>query len=226
MFTKKSLVIPLLATVVLFNGCQAVKEFNSLMGIPNTPKEYISKSGDKELATVFSKYMKTNNPSARRVSANSITLSEKHFSFSDYIEQYKLEDNIGQKFNQSELVDEYKDAILKRGNSFKVYKNAMNKAIIKAAYNVKKLKTWDDYSYFKYDWTPCIVEYTKNGKIKSVMVQHQEVFVAYNKFRDSQAPSKAESTVVIFTGYKASSLQNHISNNTFENNFLYGSNIK
>lgn len=222
---KKNLLVlmSLVSSVVIFSGCQATKELNSLMGIPNTSKEYISKSGDKELATIFSKYMNTYNPRTGRVSINSIVLYEKHFDFDDYIKQYELQDKVAQAFDQSKIVKEYKNTILKRGNSFKLYKNSLNKELIKSAYNISKLKTRDKYSYYRYDWTPCIIEFDKNGQIKSVMTQVYEISVAYNNFSDSYAPSKAESTITIFTGFKAKTLQNKISNRMFENNFLYES---
>ncbi|MEA2018512.1 MAG: hypothetical protein U9N59_08690 [Campylobacterota bacterium] len=219
MNTKKVLVsLSLAASVALFSGCQAGKEFNSMMGIPNTPQEYVAKGGDKHLAIEFSKYWESSS-----ISRDTIKITEHHFSFDDYVKQYELEDRIAQKFDESRYIQTYKDAIAKRGNSYKVYKNPLNKELFRVAYNIKKLKTWDKYSYNTYDWTPCIIEYNSNGRIVSALTQYNEVRVAFNNFRDSGAPAKATANITIFTGYKAKSLQNKISNRMFEDNFLYES---
>ncbi len=204
--------------VLGFSGCEAVKGFNNLMGIPNSPQEYIAKNSDKELATAFSKYWESSS-----ITKNYIEIKENHFSFDDYIKQYELESKVAQRFDQSKYIQLYKETIKKRGNIFKVYKNALNKEIFRIAHNVKTLKTSDEYSYYRYDWTPCIIEYNKNGQIVSALTQANEIWVAYNHFGNSSAPSKSISTIKIFTGFTASSLQNKISNRLFENNFLYQS---
>ncbi len=195
----------------LFTGCS----FNQF----ETPQEYIAKGQDKHLTTSFApKYWDKS-----RIYQDGITLREEIITFSDQIKQYQAEDRVGQLFDENEFVKIYKDAILKRGNSYKVYKNRLTEEIIKAAFNVQNLRKASQDRYHRYDWTPSIIEYDKNGNIVSALVQYHDIFVSLNHFSNNYAPVSVETETYVFTGYKAKSLKNKISNRWFEDYLLYES---
>jgi len=225
-FIKNTVLGLSLATAtIMFSGCEAVKQINSALGIANTPQEYIQKSSDKYLAQIFSQYFDGKNNI--RTSGNPkeiIGLQAKIINFNEMVKQRDGYDQIERRFEQDEIVKVYQDAIINRGNSYKVYKNYLNKELLKALLNAKgEFKTQDKIAKYAYDWTPCIVEYDKNEKIVSAMVRYQEIAVAYNNFSDPYAPIQVESQILIVTDYKARSLQNRVSNRLFEDNLLYES---
>lgn len=217
--------LSIIVVTTLFTGCEAVKRLNTLTGVPNTPQEFVKRSSDTYLATVFSKYFNNEKyPRTSGTSADLISLTTRVIDFNESIRQEKEFDTVEQRFEKDILVKEYKDAILKRGNSYKVYNNHLNKVLLRASLSVKgEFKTRDRVGKYAYDWTPTVVEYNMENKIVSAMVRYHKISVAFNQFDDPMAPVQVHSSVMILTDYKARSLQNRVSNRMFNENFLYGS---
>lgn len=220
----KNSVILIITFMFMFTGCtNAIKNVNSLMGIPNTPKEFVNKADDKYLAKVFSKYLNS-KLIFPHVGKQELSISSQPIQFWDKISQANSELAISEKFENDIIVKDYKEAVLNRGNKFVVYKSKFNEYLIKRINNATLLKTQDGRKYIKYNYTPAIIEYDNNNKIISILTRYYKIAVEWGDYSNSRANIRTYAVTDIYTNYKAASAMNKIKNSEFTDNELYSSN--
>jgi hypothetical protein len=221
----------LLLTVIFFAGCSGdlqslTKTLNKSLGIPNSKEDIIKiKTDDPYLTKIMADYYGKKNIKNINAYKNGITIQKTIINFDDNIPQYSLKEKIFDWYDNSQIINKYKQAIIKRGDIFKVYNNNLallvNRVLTFNNPNTE-FQTFDGHEYHYFNLSPLIIEYNKNNEIISVCLVDYIVNVAFNQFQDQNAPVNVQANIQFYFK-KAGKIRNFIGNNKFNDALIYSS---
>ena len=220
------IVAMLLVSLLLFSGCGAT--LNNVLGIPNSPQEFIASQDDKELATAYADWYNSRTYDLRK-NKWGFTIGSVLVAFDDY-DQHEAINNkknaqynvTAKKLDDDEIAKRYKAAVLKRGNKYTVYKNDITEMAYEAVVGGAMAKRDFDKQLI-FNWTPAIFEYDGEGRLKSVLLRMISITDHPLAKGEPLAPVKIEMSSDIFYGSAAYRVENKLNNRTLQEYTLYSS---
>ena len=194
-----------LAIAVLASGCMEAPK----------PEAHIAKSSDKYMMKSMIKYVKwgTRNPDiiVKKVYISGLKGHIDRSVQSAYNEY-------GSKFDimSENMTKDYIKAAKQRGSTVKLYKNSVSHALAKAT--PRSFSIERGYDGYNYSLDPALIEYSKNGKIISVMLQKHKVS-SMNMMSGGKGFLHYRYSEII-TGKSASKLEYSIGNDILSNGFI------
>lgn len=232
---KNSLVkvgLGVLTASILFTGC-AVDEFARKYSPENVQqmamKALDGKSAekfkedfrDKHLGSKFAEFYDKEGYSFD-YSSNSIQLKKQLVYFSQNIYMKDAYNYVQNKAPSNNITKLYKDTVIERGNTYKVYTGKFNKEVIKVALGSSNLPDYNSSKkrYVKWDLIPLVAEYDKDNNLKSIMLTNVEVGAAYDQVRNPNVQSEIEMTALIYVDTALNPIKNNISVKNWEDNLI------
>lgn len=218
---------------MLLSGC-AVDEFarkyspdnvgkmlmNSLEGknVDSFKKDF----SDPYLASKFAKYYEKDGYSLD-YTKNSVEIKKQLVYFSQNIYMKEAFSYVRNNAAQTEVTEDYKNAITQRGNTYKIYKGSFNAKVVSIVTGVKNLPDFnkDRMNYIKWDLVPLIVEYNPQGEIISMMMSNVEIGAAFDQVKNPNVQSEIEMTTLFYTSNALNPIKYSISKKDWEDNLVY-----
>jgi len=196
-------------TKVLLTGLAALAL--TACGKPRTPEQMIASSADKQMMSTFIKNdskLKKEYLSKNRYNINlRNNIETVPFSLGRHIGSYSS------KYDASRdtIARLYIKTAKARGNKVKLYKTSVNNAIARLA----PQGSYADISLKRYDLDPALLEFDKQGRIKSALVRRHYFPYLHNK---SARAHDRDSIVLI--GETIKQIEMRIGNNILANGYI------
>lgn len=222
-----------ITATVLLSGC-AVDEFARKYSPDNVGKMLMdSMSGknaenmkkdfkDSYLAEKFSPYYDKDGHTVEYTS-NSIQITKQLVYFSQNVYMKDAFGYVRNNAAETEITKEYKNAIVERGNIYKVYTGTFNKKIVSIVVGNSNLPEFnrDRMNYIKWDLVPLIVEYNPQGELISVMMSKVEIGAAYDQVRNPNVQSEIEMTTLLYVDNALNPIRYNVSKKDWEDNLIF-----
>lgn len=174
----------------LFLGIVLSLSLSGCLGISPQEKKatFIQNATDRQLAEKFATFYDSDRYSIRTTSTIA-RISGRFVEYDDGVDNKSANYFIKTRLVKNTLFDFYKQFILDRGNSYKIYASGFNSRL-QSARGIGNLLSFDKTTsrYLYWNLIPVIAEYDKSGNLVSIMLNMVEKGVMFNNFNDPNAP--------------------------------------
>lgn len=195
-------------TNTINTGTNFLKDLN---GTPRDSKTFITNSDDKHLAS----YLDSNIAKLYNFNKDSYEFNLELINVRDQLRSNEYLPILNQRFMESKIVNEYKNAVHARGNVIKTFTPGFNSFLLEKIDSKRYYRnmTSNARKIFKSsDSLPIFIEYTKENKIVSILGNINTIYANYHV--------SVNTSYIFYTGPKVSFIQNQISQKLFDENLV------